>query len=467
MPQSDLYRSIVDLAQKSQGVLRVDNPEIPAILTAALGVAPRDTYLGEVISRLRNRPCPGVGRVLNIRPIKQGRATVAYEFVDLRPEDAAPLSVPVVPRVVKPRAPKPVATVSAEPVSAPAPVPVSDLVTANESASLSFAVSKSTSASEISTRIADLTSQASLLARVPERQSSFVPFGDYDAVKQVVDSKVFCPIFITGHSGNGKTFQIEQACAASKREYIRVNITAETDEDDLIGGFRLKDGETVFELGPVVVAMLRGAVLLLDEVDLAGPKVMCLQPVLEGNALTIKKLGITVKPAPGFTVFATANTKGRGSDDGKYIGTNLLNEAFLERFNFTIEQQYPAIAVEKKILAKTFQSLGGDVTDEVNTFFETLAKWADAIRQTFNEDGIEDVISTRRLVHIVKTYRIFGDEDKALTLCLNRFDTSVKAKFLDFYAKLKPVPASATVDPQTSAPVADAPGGGGADAVPF
>ena len=457
MPQSDLYRSIVDLAQKSQGVLRVDNPEIPAILTAALGVAPRETYLGEVISRLRNRPCPGVGRVLNIRPVKQGRATVAYEFVDLRPEDAAPLSVPVVPRVVKPRAPKPVATVSAEPVSAPAPVPVSDLVTANESASLSFAVSKSTSASEISTRIADLTSQASLLARVPERQSSFVPFGDYDAVKQVVDSKVFCPIFITGHSGNGKTFQIEQACAASKREYIRVNITAETDEDDLIGGFRLKDGETVFELGPVVIAMLRGAVLLLDEVDLAGPKVMCLQPVLEGNALTIKKLGITIKPAPGFTVFATANTKGRGSDDGKYIGTNLLNEAFLERFSITIEQQYPSVAIEKKILAKTFQTLGAvTVTPEAETFFETLAKWADAIRQTFNEDGIEDVISTRRLVHIVKTYRIFGDEDRAIALCLNRFDTSVKAKFLDFYAKLKPQPVVEPVD-APMAPDADIP----------
>lgn len=358
----------------------------------------------------------------------------------------APGSRPVVTRA--PRAAKPVAVVSAEPLSAPASVPASvpveDLVTANDAASLSFAVSKTSTTSEISTRIADLTSQASLLARVPEKSSAFVPFGDFDAVKRVIASRVFCPVFITGHSGNGKTFQIEQACAQEKREYVRVNITAETDEDDLIGGFRLKDGETVFELGPVVVAMLRGAVLLLDEVDLAGPKVMCLQPVLEGNALTIKKLGITVKPASGFTVFATANTKGRGSDDGKYIGTNLLNEAFLERFNFTIEQAYPAIATEKKILTKTFESLGGEPTDEVVVFFETLAKWADAIRQTFNEDGIEDLISTRRLVHIVKTYRIFGDEDRAITLCLNRFDTSVKAKFLDFYAKLKPQPVVET-----------------------
>ena len=461
MPQSDLYRSIVDLAQKSQGVLRVDNPEIPAILTAALGVAPRETYLGEVISRLRNRPCPGVGRVLNIRPVKQGRATVAYEFVDLRPEDAAPLSVPVVPRVVKPRAPKPVAVVSAEPVSAPAPVPVSDLVTANESASLSFAVSKSSSASDYSQKIASLASEASLLARVPAVSKAFVPFGDFEVVDRIVGTRHATDVFttfITGHSGNGKTFQIEQACAKHQREYIRVNITAETDEDDLIGGFRLKDGETVFELGPVVIAMLRGAVLLLDEVDLAGPKVMCLQPVLEGNALTIKKLGITIKPAPGFTVFATANTKGRGSDDGKYIGTNLLNEAFLERFSITIEQQYPSVAIEKKILAKTFQTLGAvTVTPEAETFFETLAKWADAIRQTFNEDGIEDVISTRRLVHIVKTYRIFGDEDRAIALCLNRFDTSVKAKFLDFYAKLKPQPVVEPVD----APVAPS------DEIPF
>lgn len=348
-------------------------------------------------------------------------------------------------------------------VNAPAPVPVpavepADLVTANQSASLSFAVSKTSTVSDIHARIADLTSQASLLARVPEKSAAFVPFGDFDSVRRVIASKVFCPIFITGHSGNGKTFQIEQACAQEKREYIRVNITAETDEDDLIGGFRLKDGETVFELGPIVVAMLRGAVLLLDEVDLAGPKVMCLQPVLEGNPLTIKKLGVTIKPNAGFTVFATANTKGRGSDDGKYIGTNLLNEAFLERFNFTIEQAYPSVAVEKKILTKTYQSFGAvAVSNEDSTFFETLARWADAIRATFAEDGIEDLISTRRLCHIVKTYFIFGDREKALTLCLNRFDKSVQAKFLDFYAKLtpetaEPVPAAAPVSEQ---PVAE------------
>jgi hypothetical protein len=369
--------------------------------------------------------------------------------------------VPSVGRVRSsaPKTPKVVSAPAVVSAPVPVPAPVSDLVTSNSEASLSFAVSKTSTTSDIQTRIQDLVAQASLLARVPEKSKAFVPFGDFESVRRVISSRVFCPIFITGHSGNGKTFQIEQACALENREYIRVNITAETDEDDLIGGFRLKDGETVFELGPIVVAMLRGAVLLLDEVDLAGPKVMCLQPVLEGNPLTIKKLGITIRPNAGFTVFATANTKGRGSDDGKYIGTNLLNEAFLERFNFTIEQAYPSIAVEKKILAKTYQSFGGEITDEISTFFETLARWADAIRATFAEDGIEDLISTRRLCHIVKTYFIFGDREKALTLCLNRFDKSVQAKFLDFYAKLSPE----VVEPVPVAPVTEQT----ADNVPF
>lgn len=324
--------------------------------------------------------------------------------------------------------------------------------------SLSLALPKTATTTEIEERIEAMVSQASLLARVPEKSKAFVPFGDFESVRRVIASRVFCPVFITGHSGNGKTFQIEQACAMEGREYVRVNITAETDEDDLIGGFRLKDGDTIFELGPIVVAMLRGSVLLLDEVDLAGPKVLCLQPVLEGNALTIKKLGVTIKPAPGFTVFATANTKGRGSDDGKYIGTNLLNEAFLERFNFTIEQAYPSVAVEKKILARTYQSFGGVMNDEVTTYFETLAKWADAIRATFEEDGVEDLISTRRLCHIAKTFFIFGDKDRALTLCLNRFDKSVQSKFLDFWAKLNPE----SVEP-VAAPAADP----SADDIPF
>ena len=311
-------------------------------------------------------------------------------------------------------------------------------------ASLSFAVDESTSATDILTRIEELVEQSSALARVPERNSAFVPFGEFNVIRKIIKSKQFHPVFITGLSGNGKTFQVEQACAIEKVEHIRINITLETDEDDLIGGFRLKNGETVFELGPIPVAMLRGCPITIDEIDLASPKVMCLQPVLEGRPLTIKKLGITIAPKPGFTVFATANTKGRGSDDGRFVGTNLLNEAFLERFPITVEQAYPSISVEKKILLRSFEQLGATATPEAVTFFETLARWAETIRVTYFEEGIEDLISTRRLVHIVKTYAIFNDEQRALTLCLNRFDKEVQAKFVDLYKKFAP-----EVEPET------------------
>lgn len=351
-------------------------------------------------------------------------------------------------------------TVRPAPVAATVAVPSAEAMTANvvtnESSSMALTVSKGTTGSDLSQRIASLASEASLLSSVPAKSKAFVPFGEYETIRTIIASRVFCPFFITGHSGNGKTFGVQQACAAEGREYVRVNITAETDEDDLIGGFRLKNGETVFELGPVPVAMLRGAVLMLDEIDLAGAKVMCMQPVLEGQPLLIKKLGVTIHPAQGFTVFATANTKGRGSDDGKYVGTNLLNEAFLERFNATIEQDYPGVAVEKKILAKTHESLGGTNTAITEVFFETLAKWADAIRATFNEGGIEDLITTRRLCHIVKLYRVFADEQRALTLGLNRFDKQVQQKFLDFYAKLSPTNADTTPSPNaTTATVVD------------
>jgi hypothetical protein len=288
-------------------------------------------------------------------------------------------------------------------------------------------------------RLANIAQEASALSTVPDKNPCFVPFGDYDMVRTVIQSRQFFPIFITGLSGYGKTMSVEQACAAEKREYIRANITLETDEDDLLGGFRLKNGSTVFELGPVIVAMLRGAVLLLDEVDLASPKIMCLQPILEGKPITLKKLGITVSPAPGFTVFATANTKGRGSEDGKFIGTGLLNEAFLERFPVTVEQEYPGIVVEKKILAKSFEAMGFKMTEHATTFFDTLSRWAEAIRVTYAEGGIEDLISTRRLVHIVRAYAIFGGDDtKALAFCVNRFDAKVKDAFCDLYNKLAP-----------------------------
>lgn len=306
----------------------------------------------------------------------------------------------------------------------------------NTSATLSL--SASLSSSDILSRIEALVAESSALAQVPARNSAFVPFGEFEIIRRIIKSKQFHPVFITGLSGNGKTFQIEQACALEKVEHIRVNISIETDEDDLIGGFRLKNGETVFELGPIPVAMLRGCPITIDEIDLASPKIMCLQSVLEGRPLTIKKLGITIAPKPGFTVFATANTKGRGSDDGRFVGTNLLSEAFLERFPITVEQAYPSIQIEKKILSKSYEQLGMSSTPATQTFFETLARWAETIRVTYFEDGIEDLISTRRLVHIVKTYAIFGDEQQALTLCLHRFEPSVQAKFLDLYKKFAP-----------------------------
>jgi len=352
-----------------------------------------------------------------------------------------------------PRAKKAVSSV----ITLDAPVASANTVV-DDDASLSFAVDESTSASDILQRIENLVEQSSALAQVPERNSAFVPFGEFNVIRKIIKSKQFHPVFITGLSGNGKTFQVEQACAIEKVEHIRINITLETDEDDLIGGFRLKNGETVFELGPIPVAMLRGCPITIDEIDLASPKVMCLQPVLEGRPLTIKKLGITIAPKPGFTVFATANTKGRGSDDGRFVGTNLLNEAFLERFPITVEQAYPSINVEKKILHRSFEQLGATVTPEAQTFFETLARWAETIRVTYFEEGIEDLISTRRLVHIVKTYAIFNDEQRALTLCLNRFDKEVQAKFVDLYNKFAPeaAPETPSVEGQTTSEQHDA-----------
>ena len=241
---------------------------------------------------------------------------------------------------------------------------------------------------------------------IPQVDDTFVKFGSFTDIKKIISSKLFYPTFITGLSGNGKTFSVEQACAQLGRELIRVNITIETDEDDLIGGFRLVNGATVWHNGPVIEALERGAILLLDEIDLASNKILCLQSVLEGNGVFLKKIGRFVRPAAGFNVFATANTKGKGSDDGRFIGTNVLNEAFLERFPVTYEQDYPAPSVEKKILGRIASNLG--VTD--TAFLERLVDWADIIRKTFYDGGIEDIISTRRLVHIVRAFSIFNDK---------------------------------------------------------
>ena len=262
---------------------------------------------------------------------------------------------------------------------------------------------------------------------VPEVDDTFVKFGSFNDLKKIVSSKLFYPTFITGLSGNGKTFGVEQVCAQLGRELIRVNITIETDEDDLIGGFRLVNGETVWHNGPVIEALERGAILLLDEIDLASNKILCLQSVLEGNGVFLKKIGRFVRPRTGFNVFATANTKGKGSDDGRFIGTNVLNEAFLERFPVTFEQEYPSASIEKKILAS-------DCSDD--KFVAHLVDWAGIIRKTFYDGGIDELISTRRLVHIIRAYGIFNDKAKAIKVCLNRFDDETKQSFMELYDKV-------------------------------
>ena len=262
---------------------------------------------------------------------------------------------------------------------------------------------------------------------VPQKDDTFVKFGNFSDIKKIISAGIFYPAFITGLSGNGKTFSVEQACAQLNRELIRVNITIETDEDDLIGGFRLVNGETVWHNGPVVEALSRGAVLLLDEIDLASNKILCLQSILEGKGVFLKKIGKQVTPSAGFNVFATANTKGKGSDDGRFIGTNVLNEAFLERFPVTFEQEYPTAKTEEKILS----GLCSDAD-----FCKRLCDWADIIRKTFYDGGVDEVISTRRLVHIVRAFSIWNDKQKAIEVCLNRFDDETKSAFLDLYDKV-------------------------------
>jgi MoxR-like ATPase len=267
---------------------------------------------------------------------------------------------------------------------------------------------------------------------VPKKDPIFVSFGNYPDVKQIVKSNQFYPVFITGLSGNGKTMGVTQACAELKKELIRVNITIETDEDDLLGGYRLKDGQTVWQNGPVIEAMERGAVLLLDEVDLASNKIMCLQPILEGSGVFVKKINKFVKPKDGFNVIATANTKGQGSEDGKFIGTNVLNEAFLERFPITFEQSYPSMKIEKKILTNTLKAAGK--TDD--KFIDKLTTWADVIRKTYFDGGVDEIISTRRLVHITQAFAIFDNKMKAIQMCTNRFDDDTKNSFVELYTKV-------------------------------
>ena len=267
---------------------------------------------------------------------------------------------------------------------------------------------------------------------IPEKMSNYVPFGHFKDVKNIIKSKIFFPVFVTGLSGNGKTLMVEQVCAQLKRELYRVNITIETDEDDLMGGHSLENGNIIFREASVVKAMRKGVVLLLDEVDLGSNKLMCLQSVLEGKGYLIKKTGEWVTPKEGFTILATANTKGQGSEDGKFIGTQIMNEAMLERFAITMQQEYPPVKTEKSILSKEM-ALTGDVDQD---FCDKLVDWADIIRKTFYEGGIDDVITTRRLVHIVNAYRMFGDKLKSITMCISRFDEETRNSILDLYTKV-------------------------------
>jgi cobaltochelatase CobS len=276
---------------------------------------------------------------------------------------------------------------------------------------------------------------------VPQKDESFVAWGHCKDLSMIVQSKSFYPVYITGLSGNGKTMMVEQACAKTNREYIRVQITPETDEDDLIGGFRLINGETVFSKGPVIKAMEKGAVLLIDEIDRGSNKIMCLQGVLEGKPVLIKKTGEVISPSYGFNVIATANTKGKGSDDGRFIAATIIDEAFLERFTITLEQPYPGMTVEKKIVMNHMLKFGC-----VNpTFADSLTVWAETIRKTFEDGGVNELVSTRRLCHIVQSFSIFKDEKKAIELCVSRFDQDTKEAFLDLYSKIA-VPVETTID---------------------
>jgi len=267
---------------------------------------------------------------------------------------------------------------------------------------------------------------------IPKSYKNYVPFGNFDDVYSIVQSMRFFPVFVSGHSGNGKTMSIEQACAKAKRKFVCISMTPETDESDLLGNYVLIDGNMEWRDGPVTTAARQGAVLCIDEIDYGAQNLSSLQRVLEGKPFMLKKKGELIAPAPGFTVFATANTKGKGSDDGRYMFTNVLNEAFLERFRTTMEQEFPPVRTERKIIEKELTTVGR-ADDE---FAEKLVTWADVIRKTFMDGGCDEVISTRRLVHIVETFGIFGDKMKAISLCLNRFDDDTKASFLDLYTKV-------------------------------
>jgi hypothetical protein len=283
-----------------------------------------------------------------------------------------------------------------------------------------------------SNRISSIVTDPEIENLVPTKYKNYVPFGNFEDIVSIIESRTFFPIFITGQSGNGKTMSVEQACAKLNRKFVCVSMTPETDESDLFGNFILINGQMEWRDGPVTVAARQGAVLCIDEVDYGAQNLSSLQRVLEGKPFLLKKKNELIVPAEGFTVIATANTKGKGSEDGRYMFTNVLNEAFLERFPNTMEQDWPPVKVERKIVEKELASAGRSD----NEFAEKLVTWADVIRKTFDEGGCDEVISTRRLVHIARTYGVFGDKMKSIGLCLNRFDEDTKISFTDLYTKV-------------------------------
>jgi len=291
---------------------------------------------------------------------------------------------------------------------------------------------------EVDNNVIDIAPAAKMQSIVNEEKTfakadpTFVPWGAFHDLVKMIKSEMFYPVYVSGLSGNGKTFMVEQACSKLNREFIRVQINPETDEDDLLGGFRLINGETVFSKGPVLKAMENGAILLLDEIDRATNKIMCLQGILEGKPVLVKKTGETISPAPGFNVIATANTKGKGSEDGRFTAASIIDEAFLERFTVAIDQKFPSPSIETKILNNHMSKFGTEDAD----FVEKLITWADIIRKTFYDDGVDEVISTRRLCHIAQTFSIFKNRAKAIDLCIARFDEDTKSAFLDLYSKV-------------------------------
>ena len=312
-------------------------------------------------------------------------------------------------------------------------VPNSSMITQPQTISLQAQVIPMTKSVEKSEhKIQNIQTDLDTTDLIPKQYKNYVPFGNFDDVYSIVQSMRFFPVFVSGHSGNGKTMSIEQACAKAKRKFVCISMTPETDESDLLGNYVLIDGNMEWRDGPVTTAARQGAVLCIDEIDYGAQNLSSLQRVLEGKPFMLKKKGELIAPAPGFTVFATANTKGKGSDDGRYMFTNVLNEAFLERFRTTMEQEFPPVRTERKIIEKELTTVGR-ADDE---FAEKLVTWADVIRKTFMDGGCDEVISTRRLVHIVETFGIFGDKMKAISLCLNRFDDDTKASFLDLYTKV-------------------------------